>query len=154
MIKYEKSVGFSGDVESAITLAKNIFAANGFKISQIDQTEFSVTGPGMSSTKQNPIRGLSRGKLKFTGETLAFTGELGGVEFMKKFLIIFPLALGIGMTLLFAGIGGITKQNDLSGFIPLLTVAPWIFISPIMIKVIQKRTEDAVATALENISKA
>jgi hypothetical protein len=154
MIKYETSVEFIGNLDSAINMAKNIFATNGFKMNQIDQTKLSVTGPGMNSTKQNPIRGLSRGELNFTGETLEFKGELGGIAFVKKFLKFFPLALGTGMTVFFVGLLYFTRQNILFGFIPLLAVAPWLFISPVISRRIQKKTEDAIATTLENISKA
>jgi len=155
MIKYEKSVEFTGDLDAAMKLAQNIFTSNGFKMDRIGETELSVTGPGMTSTKQNPIRGLSRGQLKISGATLAFTGELGGVGFMKKFLYLFPPALAIGMTFFFAIKMDLTKQNIMPVLRPVfLAVAPWIVISPLMSKYIQKKTEDAVSTAVENISRA
>lgn len=154
MIKYEKSVEFSGNQDSAVALAKNIFSANDFKINQIDQSVLSVTGPGMQSNRQNLLRGISRGELKFSEAAIEFNGELGGVEFMKKFLCIFPAALGLGLTVLFEVQAYLLKQNLLFSFIPLLAVAPWLFISPFMIKRIQRNTEDAIATALDNISTA
>ena len=154
MIKHEASIKFDGDLKSAMAMAKNIFATNGFKLNENDQAALSLIGPGMNSTKQNPIRGISRGELKFTESTLEFSGELGGVEFMKKFLIFFPLALGIGITIVFVILTYFTKQNFPSAFIPLLAIAPWIFISPIIIKNIQKKTEEAIQTTLCNIVKA
>jgi hypothetical protein len=149
MIKYQKSIEFTGDIDSAITLAKNIFATNGFQINQNGQSELTVSGAGMTSTKQDPIKGLTKGKLKVIGDKLEFTGELGGVQFMKKFLYFFPPALGFGLAVFFV----FTKQDINAGLTPVLCVAPWIIISPVMVKFIQKKTEGAIATALGNISR-
>ena len=127
MIKHEASIKFDGDLKSAMAMAKNIFATNGFKLNENDQAALSLIGPGMNSTKQNPIRGISRGELKFTESTLEFSGELGGVEFMKKFLIFFPLALGIGITIVFVILTYFTKQNFSICFYPITGYSPLDF---------------------------
>ena len=150
MIKYQKSIEFNGDLDSAMTLAKYIFATNGFQINQNGQSELAVAGTGMTSTKQDPLKGLTKGKLIVSEENLEFTGELGGVQFMKKVLYFCPPALGLGLTAFFV----FTKHDINAGLTQFLCFAPWIVISPVMAKFIQKKTEGAIATALRNISRA
>jgi hypothetical protein len=150
MIQYNKTIQFAGDVDAAMTMAKTIFGLNGFNLNQTGLGRLCLTGPGMTSTKQNPILGLSRGELTFTGEALELTGELGGVAFMKKFLYLFPPALVVVMMVIFM----FTNPDQPVGFTPLWSVVPWIVLSPVLSKYIQKKTEDAIATTLDSISKA
>jgi len=131
---------------------KTFFATHGFELEQVGETELVVTGPGMRSTKQNPILGLARGRFQFNESTVEFKGELGGVEFMRKFLYFFPPALGGGLCTFFALSNHFANQNPATVFTPLLCIASWIFISPIMAKAIKKKTERAIDTVLHNMS--
>jgi len=153
MIEYETCVEYNGESASAMQNAKNIFATHGFELEQGGETELVVTGPGMRSTKQNTIFGLTRGRFQFNDSTIEFKGELGGVEFMRKFLYFFPPALGGGLCIFFALSGHFANQNSAAIFTPLLCIAPWIFLSPIMAKSIKKKTERAIDTILHNMSR-
>ncbi len=153
MITYDKKIEFNGDSTSAMLAAKNIFMNSGFKIEIINDNELLITGPGMSSTKQNPLCGVTKGWLKITESSVEFFGELGGIEFMKKFIYYFPPMLCVGIMLINILIANFSDNFPLPNiFTPLLTLVPWIFISPLVVKKIQKRTIDAIHTALNNIT--
>jgi len=153
MITYETSVPFTGDPGPAIAAARLFLGANGFKVDQPNNAELLATGPGMRSTRQNPILGVTSGRLKFTGRSIDFTGELGGVEFMRKFLCYFPPGLALGLMISFCIAGVFVPDFPwVAVAIAPLAVLPWIFISPLMLRSITKKTHAAVDTLLENIA--
>jgi len=153
MIKYEKTIEFDGDITSAIAKANEVFSSNGIEIHQSSSDKLILIGPGKIRGKENPIKALKRGELKFTDSTLEFSGELDGVEFMKKFLYIFPPALGVGLMIFFLSLAYFTKQDFSVSFTPLLTVAPWLILSPIMATWIHKSTEKSIKKALDKVTR-
>lgn len=78
---------------------------NGFAIVKRDGKSVDLTGPGLNSTRQNPLLGASRIHLELHGHELSLEAELGGVETMRRFLMRFPFMLGLG--LYFGVVGGI-----------------------------------------------
>jgi hypothetical protein len=95
--------------------------------------------------------------------------ELGGVETMRRFLMRFPFLLGFGLAAFFA-IGGGVFFGQLFGVgfgVPwaqggrwvamamifgILPVAPWVVISPLMVRMIRKRTHQALDVLAHNSS--
>jgi hypothetical protein len=147
---------------SLITLTNN-----GFAIVNRNEDSADLTGPGLNSTKQNPLLGASRIRLKLQGQQLRLDAELGGVDSMRRFLLRFPLILGLGLGLLFAVIGGLTfgRQFGIGFGMPwapgwtwllvafgaaMLPISPWLFLSPLISNMIQKRTENALVTLVQN----
>lgn len=152
MIKYEKTIEFNGDKSSAMTTAKNFFVANGFKLELRGDDTLLVVGPGMISNRQNAIRGVTKGKVQFTSSSIVFTGELGGVEFMKKFVCFFPPALILGLTATLSIVFYLTNQFSVEFLAFALLIIPWLFIGPLVGKSIQRKTENAINTLLENLA--
>jgi hypothetical protein len=151
MMRYKTSVPFTGDLASAIATARSIFGAIGFKLDQPSDTELLVIGPGMHSTRQNPILGVSQGHLTFTEESIDFIGELGGIETMKKFLYFFPLILATGLTVPFIIMAFVMPNfPKIMLLLAPLAVAPWVFLSPWIIKKMQHKTQETVETFLHN----
>ncbi|UCF16460.1 MAG: hypothetical protein JSW59_03185 [Phycisphaerales bacterium] len=155
MLQYEASVPFSGDLTPAFSAARNVLGSNGFKIERLSNKELVFTGPGMQSNRQNPILGVTRGHLRITEKSIDFSGELGGVEFMRKFLYFFPPGLAIFLMIIFGILGHVKPEmpNTFLWVVP-LTVSPWIVLSPLIAKSIKKKTHAAVDTLLHNISNA
>ena len=167
MSSFRKSAIASVLSDSILDSAVQTLTNNGFAI--VDRSEDSVTlhGPGLNSTRQNPLLGATRIKLALNGKTLDADAELGGVQRMQRFLSRLPFLLGLGLGLFF-GVGGGILFGQLFGVgfgvpwaqgsqwllfaicVSMLPVAPWLFISPLMSRSIQKRTEDAITTLVRN----
>lgn len=150
-------------LQSALATLTN----NGFAISQRGADFATVTGPGLYSTKQNPILGASRVELRIDNNTLHVQAELGGIDSIRRFLIWFPFLLGLGLGAVFAAVGGIVfGQKYGVGFgVPwaqgwrwvvaamafaMLPVTPWLFLSPLTTKIVRKRTQRALETLAGN----
>lgn len=151
----------------AIDFAIGILTNNGFAITQRGVSSVSLSGPGMNSTRQNPIVGVSKITLTQRGGNITAEAELGGVDRMQRFLMWFPMLLGLGLAALF-GIGGglLFGQQFGAGFgvpwapgwqwllvatgIAMLPVSPWLVLSPLMSRMIRKRTQHAVETLVRN----
>jgi hypothetical protein len=144
-----------------------ILTNNGFSIVDRDDHSASLDGPGLNSTRQNPLLGASKIHLELQGQQLRLDAELGGVDSMRRFLMRFPFLLGIGLGLLFGVIGGLVfgRQFGVGFGVPwaqgwtwmliafggaLLPVTPWLFLSPMMSNMIRTRTQDALTTLVKN----
>ena len=140
---------------------------NGFAILKRGKTSVDLTGPGLSSTKQNPLLGASAIHIELHGQKLDLDGDLGGVDSMRRFLMRFPFMLGLGLGLFFGVFGGFAFGRQFGvGFgvpwaqgltwmlfaigIAMLPVTPWLFLSPMMSKMIQTRTQNALTTLVTN----
>ena len=152
MIKYKKTIEFNGDTSAAMATAKNFFITHGLKLELRGDDTLLLTGPGMISNRGNAIKGVTKGQLQITSSSIVFTGELGGVEFMKKFVCFFPPALILGITAVLSIIFYLTNQFSVEIFFFALTIIPWLFIGPLFGKSMQRKTENAVDTLLENLT--
>ncbi len=140
---------------------------NGFAITHRNTTSVSLTGPGLNSTRQNPLLGASKITLHLTDDTINTHAELGGVDSMQRCLVRYPLLLGLGLGLFFSIVGGllIGQQSGVGFGIgaiqgwkwmllvlggSMLPVAPWLVLSPLIAKSIRKRTQDAVEILIRN----
>jgi hypothetical protein len=140
---------------------------NGFAIITLDENSASLTGPGLNSTRQNPLLGASKVHLELCGQQLRLDAELGGVDSMRRFLMRFPLMLGLGLGLFFGGVGGIVfgRQFGVGFGVPwaqgltwmllaicgaMLPVSPWLLLSPMMSNMVRNRTQSALTTLVSN----
>jgi len=136
---YEYSTPFRGDPDAAFTLAKTALLALGFEILRGSSAELRAEGPGMRSTQQSALLGVSGFRFQIAASTLTASATLGGVATMKAFVTLFPPGLILSLVVLFAVLGhGIS-------YLGLWLVAPWLVISPLMAALIERRTTRAVA---------
>jgi hypothetical protein len=167
MTTYQTAAEFGGDPRAVLDSAIATLTHNGFAITQRDAASASLTGPGLTSTKQNAILGASHVLLNVRGNRLEAQAELGGVDRMQRFLMRFPflLALAIG---LFLGVGGglFFGAQTGAGFgapwapgwswllvtlgISMLAVSPWFVLSPLMSRAMRNRTQTALETLVRN----
>jgi len=153
--------------EDVLQAALVTLTNNGFAIAKRDVKSVDLTGPGLNSTRQNPLLGASRIHLELHGNELSLDAELGGVETMRRFLMRFPFMLGLGLGLFFGVVGGIAfgRQFGVGFGVPwaqgltwmllaiggaMLPVTPWLFLSPMMSKMIRTRTQNALTTLVTN----
>ncbi|MDP8242550.1 MAG: hypothetical protein P9L94_00605 [Candidatus Hinthialibacter antarcticus] len=146
---YKSKVHIKGDPSKAWQTLQQTFINNNFSIKPHGASGFELTGPGLNSTKQNPLLGISKGACRLQGSTIELSAELGGAQFMQRFVLFFPIGLGLILALVFSlTMGGWTAVAT-----PLLAVAPWLVLSPLLSRWIHNRTERAVETALQNVAK-
>ena len=164
---FDTATASNDSSEDALKLAVSVLMRNGFRIVELDASSASLTGPGLNSTRQNPLLGATSIQLQADSRQLVAHAELGGVDRMRKFLFTFPPLLGMGLGLLMGIIGGLTfgKQFGIGFGVPfaqgwwwmvtamvmcLLPVSPWLVLSPIMSNMIRKRTECAIESLIHN----
>lgn len=140
---------------------------NGFAIVNRDENSANLSGPGLNSTRQNPLLGASKIQLKLQGQQLHLDAELGGVDSMQRFLMRFPFILGLSLGLLFGVVSGFTLGGVFGvGFgvpwaqgwtwllvtigVAMLPVSPWFFLSPFMSNMIRARTQNALVALVQN----
>ncbi len=152
--------------DNALQSALAILTINGFAIVGRNTYSADLTGPGLNSTRQNPLLGATRIHLELQGQQLRLEAELGGVDSMRRFLMRFPFLLGLGLGLLFGVVGGFAFGQQFGGFgVPwaqgltwmivaigaaMLPVTPWLLISPLMCRMLRTRTENALTTLVQN----
>lgn len=166
MNTYSTSAVSTRSTEDVLQAALATLTNNGFAIVNRDENTAELTGPGLNSTKQNPLLGASRIKLRLQDQQLCLNAELGGVDSMRRFLMRFPFLPGLGLGLLFGIIGGLTFRRQfgvgfgvpwaqglawmlfaIGGAIP---VTPWLFFSPVLSNMIRTRTQTALTTLVQN----
>lgn len=161
------TTGASGDVLQAALLQLTI---HGFVIERRDDRSAELAGPGMNNTRQSPLLGASRIKLQQEGNRLALDAELGGITSMGRFMLWFPVALGLGLGTLFSILGGVGfGQQFGAGFgvpwargwgwvavafaMAMLPVSPWFVLAPLISRTLKRRTEHALTTLVQNAAQ-
>jgi hypothetical protein len=155
-MEYSKTVPFTGKASKALEVARSTFLPQGFQIVASTDYELRVTGPGLNSTRENPLKGITEASIVIrpSASAIEMKAVLGGVEKMKKFLTFFPLGLGI-FFLIIIGVTALSVsavREPLFFLIPLLALSPWLFLSPWMSRMIAKRTVQAIDTLLHNMA--
>jgi hypothetical protein len=169
--QYSTTASFTGRADPVLSAAVTTLTNNGFAIVDRMNGRTTLAGPGLTSTRQNPILGASRIEIAVRGQTLHVDAELGGIVTMRRFLRWFPLLLGLGLGLLFAVLGAVVWEGKfdvglglpwppgLQWFVAtmalgILPVVPWLFISPLLIRMVRRRTERALDVLANNAAFA
>lgn len=149
---YEKTMPFSGNMEKSLEAARNVFIQHNFQIVRGSDSEVELTGPGMLSSRQNPLVGISRVCIRGTSGNLSIEAEFGGIRKLTKYLALFI----VGMVIFFLVFFGIIlpKQGEPADKIILISLAPfipWPIIIPLMAIWMKSRTSKALDTLLNNM---
>ena len=145
--KYQYSTPFSGDAGEALKIAKTTLLSLGFEITAKSENELHAIGPGLRSTQQPDLLGVTELKLKIDPSSIIANAVLGGAARMKAFVIIFPPGLVLFLLLIFSLIG-----MDVS-LIHALWFLPWLFISPLMGNMIERKTIRAVESLVRGMAQ-
>ena len=149
---YEKTMPFSGNMEKALEVARNVFIQHNFQIVRGSDSEVELTGPGMLSSRQNPLVGISRVCIRRTSGELSIEAEFGGIRKLTKYLVFFI----VGMAIFFLVVFGIifSRQGQPANKIILIALAPfipWPVIIPLMAIWMKSRTSKALDTLVKNM---
>ena len=154
-MRYETSIGFSGDPDRALDVAVAPLTTLGFRIDARTESELSCTGPGMHSTRQSPLLGASRIHLRGAPGALSVEAELGGVERMAGFIKRFPIGLTVFLTLALSGVFwvmlGPGAWMGAVGAAAAANALVWVILAPLMSRRLKERTCAALDTLLNNM---
>lgn len=145
---YIASRNFSGKTQAAISSIETTLLPNNFKVTKATPTAIELKGPGLRSSKENPIRGASEIKIEVRNGKLHLEAALCGIRFLAIFIVAFPLLLMGVLSFLPVILAG----GDFGEFNPaiLLIMSPWVFISPMAIVWMRKRAIRALDDMLDN----
>lgn len=167
MSHYSTYAVTSEPTEGILHAALSILTNNGFTIVTRNESTACLTGPGLNSTRQNPLLGASKIQLVLQEDRICLDAELGGVDSMQRFLVRFPLILGLGLGMIFGVGGGVLfgQQFGIGFGVPwargwswmlfavgtaLLPIAPWLILAPLLAGAIRQRTQLALNTLVSN----
>ena len=145
---HKSSIPFRGRVEAAFDVARTALVAMGFEIRDDTASSLRATGPGMHSTHQPALLGVSELRLRATASAISATAILGGAAKMKAFVYLFPPGLSRAL-LVGANLSGMQVP-----WLSLLWVAPWAVVAPVCGWAIERRTTKAVDGLLRSMAVA
>jgi len=147
-VRAEEIPPFRGDPDVALTLAKTALLSQGFEILPGSSAELRAKGPGMRSTRQSALLGVSEFRFQIAASTLTASATLGGVASMKAFVMLFPIGLILSLVVLLAVLGQGTS------YLGLWLTLPWLIVSPLMAALIERRTTRAVERLARSMAVA
>jgi type IV secretory pathway TrbD component len=152
---YDASLPFRGNREKAFQLAESALAALGFRLKLRTPASLQFVGPGMNSTKQSPLTGASRIDIRAGSSSMDLEAELGGAEFMARFVSYFPLGLCVALAAVLSLVFGILFGTGM--WMVAVAVAAggpavmWLFLGPVLGRRIRERTCRALDALLESM---
>jgi hypothetical protein len=151
---HEASVTYNGDSRRVMQLAAESLTAAGMRIDSKTDSTLEFSGPGLNSTNENPLLGISRARLSATGSTISIRADLGAVQRLFRILLYMIVALDVvACVVLFLVLRG-KMATPLVLTIAIAPVAPWIVLLPLMSGWMKRRTMRAIETLLNNLSVA
>lgn len=149
----QTKVSVNGSMEKALEVARETLVRNNFRLLSTTSTSFEAEGPGMHSTGQNPLVGISRVRLEAIGHDLLATAELGGLRRMVAilFLLIGGLTVMCVLMAIFKGPSAESMSHSRL-LVAVGPTAPWLVLAPLMIWWMRRRIERALETLLSNAS--
>jgi hypothetical protein len=152
-IEYSTSVTYTGNAKRALAIAQTTLISQNFQITSSGDYELSARGPGVSSTRENPLKAVTEATFIIRNSAIEFNGVLGGAEKMIRFLRIFPLAMGMFFLVLWT-VMAIAVPVFRHWWIFVIAIAPllpWVVLGPLIGRSIQTRTRSAVDALLSNM---
>lgn len=149
MIDYEREVLCEKQQGlKALDFSLNSFIQHGFAIVKKDQRGYELKGPGMISSRQSPLLGISRLICFLQGNQLKLQAEFGAVRKLKKIMILFLCALALFLVLFFALL--FNDRPTFNPWLPLAPFLPWPFLIPFMFTIFFNRTRKALDVLIDN----
>lgn len=163
---YENEIEVNADPHVVVENAINALLACGMKLDRRETQEATLSGPGLRSTNQNPILGATT--LRFIerdrpNSRIIVHADLGGVRWLGKFMIRFPLLMSLGLLLIHLLLDWVgpwvgrpvipqAVQWSIVGVAALLVV-PWLIIQPIAVRKLTAKTEQAIVDLVRSADR-
>ena len=148
---YEKTAPFT-DPAKAIEVLTGVFVQHAFRIAEKTERAVKLTGPGMISSRQDPLVGISKIRIFKSSGSLSVEAQFDSIRRLIKYLAVFI----VGMAVFFVILLGIvfTRQGQPLSIILLISLAPlapWPVLLPLIILWLKSRTSRALDVLLSNI---
>lgn len=157
-MEYSRSQQVAVDPERLKELAVQMAAAAGFVIESQMGPAIELRGPGMQSSRQNPLCGASRMRWVRDGRAVTLEAELGGAKWMARFVKVFPLALTLGLVVVLGVVFAFVfdPQQQITtlaalGAIAVFDTVIWLVLGPVMARGIENRTRQALDSYFTNV---
>ncbi len=154
---YHYEVTCLASADEALRIIRDALIANGFGIEAREEFQFTARGPGMLSSRENAIRGVTKARVTSSRGRIEIQAELGGVARLRRFVTLFPIALGMLLAttfLLIVWATGELGKRPVNVWIPLvaplLSTLPWLILGPWMARLFRRRTERAIELLLQS----
>ncbi|MHC4665025.1 MAG: hypothetical protein ACYS9T_03585 [Planctomycetota bacterium] len=147
---YQRTIPVA-DSEKAVGAAASVFIQHSFRITQKSETAVELTGPGMISSRQNPLVGISQIRILQSTGSLSVEAQFDSVRKLLKYIAVFIVGMGIFFVVLFAVL--FTRQGQPLRIIVLISLAPlapWPVLLPLIMIWLKSRTSRALDVLLSN----
>ncbi len=150
---------FSGSANKVLDLAMTTLLATGFQLTGQKATRLSFSNPqGLVSTKQNPLLGASKIEVSCSKNKISLNAKLDAADKLSKFLLYFPPALIIGLTLLLGLMTGFTLSSN--GYLwvrpvallAVINLSLWYILAYYLNKMIYRRTEKSLHALISSMA--
>jgi hypothetical protein len=152
-MEYTASRPLEGSPERALDLITAVFASNGYALVSRDSRSVRFESGAGEGKGRNPMLGDSTVMFNIKDGSLTMLADMGGVRKMGTVIIFLPVALALFFLVLF----GILFGELGAGFIAMVSlgpVLPWVFLAPLLIRWLKKRSVEALDRLLESMAKA
>lgn len=157
---YTSKIPFQGQLRDALGMAIGALTTLGFRVAARDEHSIDFMGPGMNSTRQNALLGATHIRLEASAGQLALMADLGGVRWLRRFVLLFPatLCLAIGVTLIgvfaFVMPPALTLVGIVVGTNILIQMAVWAIVGPLIVRRFQARCQHSLDALIVNMAAA
>ncbi|MEO1524539.1 MAG: hypothetical protein AAFX06_03845 [Planctomycetota bacterium] len=163
---YETELDIDSRAHAVVDNAINMLVACGMTLDRRETKEATLSGPGLRSTNQNPILGVTSLRLierDHPNSRIIIHADLGGVRWLGKFMIRLPLLMTLGFLALYAAFEFAGPQLGLPVVPPIarwttlgaivFSAMPWFFIRPSAIRKLTQRTEQAIENLIRSADR-
>jgi hypothetical protein len=147
-MKYASSVEFPGDAKVGLARLADTFTPLGFRIEHRGSHVLELSGPGMSSTRQSPLMGISSLHAEASGRLLKVTVEFQALDRLLRFIAWLILGLCVFMVALFTVL--FRNRPDFHLWMVVLPFAPWPVLLPALARTLQRRIQRTLDNLLHN----
>ncbi len=126
---HETSAEMRGDGRRVLDALVIALAPVGFRVERRTASEVEFSGMPPLGSHHVPLVGASRIVARAENRRLVLKAELGGVEQIRRFLLLFPLSMGVMLGIVFGGILPLVLRQRFAE-------RGWIFLAPIFAMVV------------------
>jgi len=153
VLPYSTSTPFTGNPKRALAVAQSALLASNFVVVSSSDDSLQVKGRGTTSTRENPLKGMTEATFIIRNSMIEVSVVLGGAQWLKNFLRIMPLVMAAFFILVF-GILAIFLPDMRQWWIfliPIAVLSPWVVLAPVLGRSMERRTTAAIDDLISNM---
>jgi hypothetical protein len=151
IVEYQNSKHVSGEAHAAAKRIVTSLTGQGFRIVTQNRDLVELAGPGMTSSRQNPLVGASKVVVRGLGREVTIEADFAAIRRLIRILAVVIFGMAILFCVLFGFV--VPFEHPVLRFIlPVLPLAPWLFLLPWMGRIFRRRTARAFDTLLESVA--